>query len=115
MGLLDKPLKYWNYRVVRHNSKIGVVYTIREVYYTSDKDSIIIDSWTGLGINPMGDDTPSSLFNDLMLQLQAFTKPVLLETVEEGEHVLVEFEDEAPPCDIEKLNEILKFSLLEWA
>ncbi len=63
----------WDYRVIKHTDEGEVSYQIHEVYYDENQ---IIESWTENSIKPYG-ETPVELKEDILMQLQAFQKPIL--------------------------------------
>jgi hypothetical protein len=67
----------WNYRVVKHTSKINgrkhTWYDIREVYYNSKGK---IRSWTLDAMSP-GGDKKDEVLKDLIYMLMAFDRSVL--------------------------------------
>ena len=63
----------WDYRVIKHIDEGVVSYQIHEVYYDEDQ---LIKSWTENSIKPYG-ETPDELKEDILMQLQAFQKPIL--------------------------------------
>ena len=63
----------WDYRVIKHIDEGEVSYQIHEVYYDEDQ---VIKSWTENSIKPYG-ETPEELKEDILMQTQAFQKPIL--------------------------------------
>ena len=63
----------WDYRVIKHTDEGEVSYQIHEVYYDENQ---MIKSWTENSIKPYG-ETPDELKEDILMQLQAFQKPIL--------------------------------------
>jgi hypothetical protein len=85
---MDKPKRYWNYRVVAafNNSDKealrGWSFTIRDVYYTNDKPT----SWGSEPQYPTGEDS-QGVIDDLEHMGKAYLQPLLIEV----DGALVEF------------------------
>ena len=64
----------WNYRVVKHTHEDTDedFYQIHEVYYMGDQPLSITES----GVKPFGNDK-EELTEDMILMMQALTKPIL--------------------------------------
>lgn len=77
----------WNYRVIRTlENESGVIYQIIEVYYDDDG---AIEYWSAQPNAASGEDL-EGLKDDLLHQLAALDKPVLVEHDDGGRAVLVE-------------------------